>query len=503
MADLQFRCVALAPRSLSRTLESFRSGIAANTSRISDLEASYLSLNAAITTLNGTFRVAQSEDQLREYVGEGGLVFSDGEIELSNGPIEITQEATRLFGLPGSSIINPSVAGQDTDIIRVKAPDVWIHGLELTTNHPLNTDDFDVAIHLDNAISFDVSGLIVANCNIHHVATGIWKAGSVASIWAERVKILHNHIHAFREWGIAMSYRFRGLLIDDNHIQGRDSGQTHDVNGNCIWLAAFMDHTTISRNRCSESDRNGIELYADLAHLGSNVKGQVIQNRVEAIDSIGISAFGTDSVLIENNQVSGALVIGIEIYNSVSTLGENIVRGNHVRGIGPSPGSASPMAGISIDQVTKATVSGNVIENIISDTGVDSAGIQIGNGCRNTILENNKFVDAGTRMIWVNGDGVEVYDVITLKDNTFLYTSDYITTYPPGDFSYWPAIELNSVSTAVVKNNTVYYPSAVPSFGLMQILNSGSAYVGNALEAPVSPATGGSHLRGSNIRVPY
>jgi hypothetical protein len=411
----------------------------------------------------------------------------------------VSQPDTRIWGLSGSKITNVNRSGS-TGVLKVAAPNVFITGLELTQDDPLNDPGgiLTAGINISEDAGVDTSGLWIDRCHIHGVRTCIQRSGFAGSEVGHRVRLTNNFLHSFSHSGIYIAHNTQGCWIFNNDIQGRLDGETHGVIGNGIYTAEFSHDLTVERNIIQRVDVNGIEHYSLPGGIGSNRNGQFLHNRVFDVGGIGISIFGSDSTTTIGNQVKGA-VLGIEVYNNDSTLGENIVALNFIKDIGFTPGSTSPSVGISINQVIRAIVYGNTIENVRSDTGIQSIGMQLFNGCIETVIEGNKFRDAGNAMLWVNGDGVDVFNRLVIRGNSFFFTGAFAATY--ADQSFWPAIRVAN-ATAVVTDNTSFYPTGTP-YGRMYVTDNGIAYAGNEFEAPVSSANNGSYIRGSNRVIAY
>jgi hypothetical protein len=500
MSDLTCRCTVAPTRSLSRTLESFRSDIASNASRISSLETSYLSLNASVVELANFLHIVTNEAEFIEALEDGvGDIGVQGEIE-TEAQLVVSQPNTRVWGLPGSKVTNVNRTG-NTSVFLVKAPGAVFSNLEMTQDDPLDDPSsiLTAGINLSFASGEDVSGLWIDRCNIHGVRTCIQRSGAAAAEVASRIRLTNNFLHSFSHSGIYMNYHMEGMHIFNNDIRGRVGAESHDVVGNGILTGEYCHDLTVERNIIQQVDRNGIEHYSLPGNLVSNRSGQFLNNRVYDVAGIGMSIFGSDSTITIGNQLKNIGAIGLEIFNSAATLGENIVAFNFIKNVLFAPTVLNEVVGMSLDAVSRAMVYGNTIENVRSTNTVQSIGMQILNGGTEIVIEGNKFRDAGNAMLWINGDGVAVFNRIKIHGNDFFFTTDFAATYADQVFS--PAIRVAN-ATAVVTDNTSFIPSGA-SYGRMFVTNTGVAYAGNEFEDAISNANNGAYIRGSNRVIQY
>ncbi len=472
-------------------------------------------LTAGAWIRGGDNRIVRTSAELDAALLLGGKIGITGTITRTT-EISVTVAETELYSIPDAlgnkgKIVREHINGQALVIIRPLAKNIGIYELEITSNHPLTSETAwpDIAICTFGDLSpTDTSGLIVEGCDIHHVGNGIQRAAGVGANPQNGGRIINNKIHAFCGYGIYIAYETLNLLIDNNVVLGRDAGQTHAVLGNCIWVGNGCDYTIITRNRCGETDRNIIELFNSIAN--GNLNCQITFNQCRDASGvtpgcgIGISAVGNVNLLVHGNQIDRAKTLGLELIGDAENTARIICTDNAVRDTGSASWQVAPSVGISIDGVVNSSiVARNHVGKVLSIPGLESAGVQFIHGCSDVLFSGNDLVNSGTRMVWVNGNGVAVFTRLTISDNVLFYNPDYASIF--GSFTYWPAIDVTYIGVATVKNNTVYYPAALAgaNYGIMVLELGGTVYAGGGADAPVTASGTNLLIEGSNIRIPY
>lgn len=484
-----------------------------------ELECQLNAINLNITNLfnrtddlnefigNNTWVIVTTDDELNAALPDGGVIFIRGTITRALGNSiawTVSVPGTKLVGLPDANqafakVVNPHSVSAGRTVFNVATTDVEIRNLEITTNHPLTLDTgiADVGIVTFGAVApYNTSGLVIDNCKIHHVTTPIKRASGNALPVQARPRITNNHIYSFGGYGIELDWGMDCLLIDNNVIEGRVTGDTH-TNGNGIWIGNGCDNATIRDNKIFALDRHAIEYWHSLA--GQNINCLITDNIID--DCVyGISAIGNGVIKITDNIIEDAQGIGIEIFGQAQSQSRYIVTGNDVKQVRFHVGQAVETLGMSIEEVnSRSIVANNSFGVLESPPGLDTFGIQIIGGCTNVSIVENTFEDCGTRMIFINGSG-EPYNRINISNNEFYFSPDYSTVYPISTDGNFYAIHIRDVDVVSVKDNKIWFPTAEPTLGQMVLEAGGTVYTGDSTDAPiVSPGT----MEESNLRIPY
>lgn len=579
--------------------------------------------------------IVRTDAQLRAALLLGNNIGVLGTIT-GTTPFAITVRGTNVFGIPDTAgnlakVIVSHAVGVQKFVFTVATRDWRIASLDISTSDPLTVppvtfaDDAaraaatpsvvgelgfqtdtsviyygtaltagswsvlppDIGIELTGSAVTDCSFGVIENCHFHHLGYAIRRNGSTSSKLLSGLRIQNNDIRSIRDYGILINWRTSGLLIDNNDLLGVDSaaGDTHTNLGNGIWAGNFCDCATVSKNRITNFGRMGIEYWNSEIDPNGNQCGKILGNVIFDTGQFGISAFGNGGLIISENQITRAKGIGLELYGDSRNTAEIIAKSNIVLDTGALTGATVPSIGISIEQVYNGIVEGNIIGRVTSNAALDSIGLQIIHGARDLVVRGNRFKDAGSYGIYINGapkaiTAVAATDLITsaahkllagnivvfktltggagltagnrpyyviadgltentfkvstslggaavnittdvtagtvtylhqriaIDQNVFTYTYDPLNVagyaeFYPAPLTYWPAIRIQEVDVVSVHRNVAWIPSIYfTSFGLMQLTDGGTVYVGSSFEAPVVyPA---SELSGgSNTRIPY
>lgn len=446
--------------------------------------------------------------ELTAALPNGGTIFILGTLTKEAGSqfaFTVSVPGTRLIGLTSpdgsmAKVVNPHVVSQYRAVFNVATTDVQIRNLEITTNHPLTVD---LGIHDIGIVTFgdvapyNTSGLVIDSCHIHHVSFPIRRQSGAGVPIQERARITNNYLYSFNQFGISLDWGMDGMLIADNTITGRLSGDTHTAE-NGIFVANGADRTIIRNNKVSIVDRHGIEYWHSLANQNFDciIDGNMVVDCV-----YGITAIGNGTIIITSNIVREARGIGIEIFNQSISNCRYQVCNNTVDDISYQLGQVVGTIGISVDSIVQPTlIHGNFIGTIESPGTAESFGLQAITECENVTIKGNTFRDAGTRMCFMNGDGVGVFRNIDISDNTFFYSEDFSALYPSPTYTEWESVRTNAVGVVAVKNNKAFYPAAETTFGIMRGTNGGTIYSGTSSEVPIAMP---DVIEESNLRIPY
>lgn len=522
-------------------------------------------------------QTATTSAQVLAAAANGGVVNVCGAIGL-DGPLVITVDNTELVGVSDghqkAALIRAHSATEERWVIKVAAKNVKIRRLDLTTNHPLVSDIgvLDTGVLLASEDGIDVSGLVVEDCEIHHVMNPVRRGNSATSTVAQGVSITRNYLHSFGYGGIYIESNVCAE-ITRNRIFGRVSGETHPVAWNGIWFGNFGDFSHIHENEIAFCGRHGIEYWNSQAapvNTGGNRCGKITRNNLHdpirnvLVGNFGISAFGAGSVHVEDNSVQGDWNIGIETYNDRVNDGTTICTGNFIE-LQTTAGGA---VGVSVNDVTNGIYSDNTLGRIVGAPGWDASGFHLINGGQNISIRNNKLKDAGNKMILLDGYRRTITAIskaanaaVTTSTAHQLYTGRLVhfsgisgmtemndldgqvtvtgpttftvninsagfSTYSSGGLlqNTWNriniennsfdsteilngaavtrAIWLYDLQTAVVRNNTSWVKTGV-SAGAMTVINSGTVYVSDSGDPPVSTSSGELSLEGTNLTINY
>lgn len=175
--------------------------------------------------------------------------------------------------------------------------------------------------------------------------------------------------------------------IDNNHVCGSRAPVSNydiDCHEECIGIEM------INNKIVGSLDSNGS---GGMQVRGQNciVMGNTILNAHQygiLVQSYHTNPNGQDGVQVVNNTVDGARVVGIYINGSAATPGKNIsVIGNTVRNVAGD--------GIRLNATYGGVVSGNIVLNTTSGSGIRLSGTSTsGDACTNIIVSHNRVESA-------------------------------------------------------------------------------------------------------------
>ena len=390
------------------------------------------------------------------------------------------------------------------------------------------TATFDDVVVIQN---FSGAGVIVDGANpltiSGFIISGNGKEG-IQVVGAQDVTIIGNNIAGNGTDGINVdnsstvsidqnvitNNQLNGVLVNaskrvditDNTIAGSGSDGIEVVGG--------QDHS-IAGNTITTSSADGV--YLDQAVDVTIVDNAITGNGLQASNSSAVAGGGkfeasgvhlnkATNVSIEANVVSGngvGAVIGSQkestttyangIY-AVDSTGVNVTAGNTIAGNGVGAASDPNLtvysSGISSDNSTPVTISGNTI------SGNGSDGVEVKVGVDNSILGNSIFGNRGKGIALVNGgnndQSAPKVDSAVLGDNGVLVVK--VTTGSADSFElqvfYSPATDAPNVQgRELIYTTTVAESSPAP----LQIPVPSSVAAGGFITATLTPNSGAAN----------
>lgn len=462
---------------------------------------------ARLTSLEALpFRVVTTEAELVAALLVDRNIFILGTINLSAG-IVASRPYAKLWGTPGGSkLVLPHVTGLAQSVITINSHHIHIRGLEITTNHPLVTDNAynpsDAGIFIPNTVGLDWSGLVVEDCWIHHVSFGIRRwPGSASQAFAKGVVIRNNQIESFCRYGIELNWRMKHLLVAYNQIIGRVGAEAH-TNENGIWVGNACDYAKVLFNHVAECDRHPIEVWNSAA--GGNID-PIIHGNTLGINgrygtySFGITAIGTGTITISNNVIEEAVGIGIEMANDPVNNGSYKCFGNAIRRVVGKIAGLPPL-GMSIDARAdpgnfEGEVTDNFIGEVVHTNGTTEAfGVQALYGCASLLFAGNRFKNSGNRQFYTNGFGGHKYNGLVLFNNMHHWTA----AAPFRGYNASVSLQ-DTQATVELRNNRVRRPigatyGSYHASNTSAVLTGGAAYAALTTAGPVIDVQGESNL---------
>jgi hypothetical protein len=377
-------------------------------------------LENLVTT--GVYRIVTNEAELTAALTQGGIIACFGVIDLT-APAVISVDGTILFSIPDQDRKQAEirlfyVPGDTQEVLNVIANDVKIINLDINRSGAPGdgpgTTSKGIVISDDPAINVD--RLLITQCDIHHVGTGIWRSGDQFSVHldarpADNIVISHSRIRDFGFFGMYLSTFCTNLKVLHNTIRGRDESLLHATVGNGMWIGNGADYALIEGNEISQCGRHGIEYWnsqTDAETVGGNRDGKIINNYLhspvkgiayDAAGNFGITAFGSGTLLIQGNQVDGYWGIGYETYNDAVNTAKIMLKGNTCQG--------HETKCVSCDNTNGATIEGNVF-GASANLVAAEYGIQIVHGAENLSIKNNEFTDVGGCSIILEGEAMTI-----------------------------------------------------------------------------------------------
>jgi Right handed beta helix region len=371
----------------------------------------------------GLYRIVTSEAELTTALTQGGLIACTT-FSLTDSAV-ISVDGTVLFSIPTqdddkAEIDLPYIAADDRPVFIVSANDVQIINLDISRRFSApsmaESTTMDKGIEIVDDPAINVDRLLIALCDIHHVAHGIWRSGDTFGAHldarpADNITIRDSRIRDFTRFGMWLSTKCTNLRVLNNTIRGRDESQVHPTVGNGMWIGNGADYALIQGNEISSVGRHAIEYWnsqTDPETVGGNRDGKILNNIIHtpvkgmSYDTVGnfaISAFGSGTLLIQGNQVDGYWGIGYELYNDQVNTAKILLKGNTCEG--------HETKCVSCDNTVGATIEGNVFGQSANLVAAEY-GIQIVHGAENLSIKNNEFTDVGACSIILEGEAMSI-----------------------------------------------------------------------------------------------
>jgi nitrous oxidase accessory protein NosD len=384
--------------------------------------------------------IVSTEDELLDAVAANRSIFLSGTINLSS-TLDLDVDGVDIKGDGKNSMLVMAHNGATgVAVINVRAKNIKLSGLKITTQHPLTTGIMieDIGIELANDPTTDFSGLIVEGCEIFNVWCGIRRHSYPTSKKVSNIQVIGNHIHSFNLSGVYIDSNTTHLVIARNLIDGKPAGSTHQSRGNGIRTGFNADYCQILFNTVRNFGRHGIEHFNPQDNpltVGGNKDGKIIGNSISgplfdpfdvatiSAVSFGISVFGNGVTQILQNSVRGC-TIGIEAYSDQVNTGQCIVSGNYVKD--------TRSQGLSLNALRGGVVSGNIIDGVVDPGGSTACyGMQLIYGCEQLKIHGNKLLNAGTAGIRLNGFRTTITGITQAADATFTTPANLVYAGSP------------------------------------------------------------------------
>lgn len=127
--------------------------------------------------------------------------------------------------------------------------------------------------------------------------------------------------------------------------------------------------------------------------VGDSVAYRITNNRVEGTAATvrGIAVYGSDNGVISNNQIINTVPLTQHYWGIFVNSGTVDVTGNIVSDAIAAPGSGASMYGIHSNYNNGGLIAGNLVRNVIPDTGQQSISVAVQYG--RAVLRDNALVN--------------------------------------------------------------------------------------------------------------
>lgn len=307
------------------------------------------------------------------------LIFPSGTYKIING-FDVTGDNTVIIGY-SATLSYQKTSNTFNHCVRLFGNNMRIDGLRIISPSGLIRNDTGFGISV-GATATQTKNIIIENCIIDKIAS--------AGIWFTNVNN-----------SLVSTCQIINCLADGVHF----SDGCYDIN---------VDGCSFKNN----GDDN-IAIVNDIVGLPYVGRFSISNNIIEGGSSItghGVAIIGASLGVIEGNVISNTVAAGIGTYFAVDIEKTNnlLITSNKITNCGVG-GSIFGGCGISLQQSTSTTISGNLISNIAYNATKICGGIYVTSSSR-LIIFGNTFDDNACDQIIITGDGE-----VIISANTFGY----------------------------------------------------------------------------------